>query len=101
MSGLATIAPFGFSFDPVRLLAAYRRLGATSCQFYRNPENPPTIADALKASNAAGVPFDSIHGVFGYDIDPSSPVAEHRRHCLGVYETEGRLARDLGGSMVV
>lgn len=101
MPGLATIAPFGFSFDPVRMLAVYRALGAASCQFYRNMENPPTVAAALKASASAGVPFDSIHGVFGYDLDPSSPVGEHRRHCLSVYETEGKLAQDLGGPMVV
>lgn len=97
MAALATIAPFGFSFDPVRLLTAYRSLGCTACQFYRSEENPPSAAEALRASLAAGVPFDSIHGRFGAGIDPSAPCAEHRRWCLNLYEEEGRLARDLVG----
>lgn len=99
-SGLATIAPFGFSFDPVRMLCAYRRLGVTTCQYFRNMENPPTTAQATRAAAEAGVRFDSIHGVFGADIDPSSPSAEHRRACLKIYEDEGRLARDLCGAAV-
>ena len=48
MAALATIAPFGFSFDPVRLLTAYRSLGCTACQFYRSEENPPSAAEALR-----------------------------------------------------
>ncbi len=95
MAALATIAPFGFSFDPVRLLSAYRALGCRTCQFYRNDDNPPRLSEALAASAAAGVPFDSIHGRFGYTIDPSSPCAEHRRWCVNLYEEEGRLAREL------
>jgi sugar phosphate isomerase/epimerase len=95
MAPLATIAPFGFSFDPARLLRAYRAIGCRSCQFYRNDDNPPSLAEALRASAAADLPFDSIHGRFGFNIDPSAPCAEHRRWCLNLYEEEGRLARDL------
>ncbi len=98
---LATTAPFGFDFDPVRLLAAYRALGCTRAQFYRNEDNAPTVAQALAAVGEAGLAFDSIHGVFGFNYDPSSPDSDHRRHCLSVYEAEGRLALDLGGTMVV
>lgn len=101
MAALATIAPFGFSFDPVRLLTAYGRLGCTTCQFYRSDERPTSTADALRAADAAGLRFDSIHGRFGQHIDPSAPCAEHRRWCLNLYEQEGRLARDLGGLAVV
>lgn len=97
MAALATIAPFGFSFDPVRLLTAYRSLGCTTCQFYRNEASPPGAAEALRAVEAAGLRFDSIHGRFGHAIDPSAPCAEHRRWCLNLYEEEGRLARDLVG----
>lgn len=101
MAALAVTAPFGFTFDPVRFLSAYRALGATAAQFYRNEQKPPTVAEALSAAAAAGVKFDSIHGVFGTHIDPSNPNADHRAQCLNIYEEEGKLARDLGGPMVV
>lgn len=101
MASLACIAPFGFSFDPTRFLAAYRAVGCATCQFYRNEQRPPTIADALKAAEVAGLRFDSIHGVFGFHLDPSSPDERHRKRCLEIYEGEGRLASDLGGPKVV
>lgn len=101
MPVLAVTAPFGFDFDPVRFLAAYRAVGVSTAQFYRNEQKPPTVKEALAAANAAGVRFDSIHGVFGFHLDPSSPRAEHREQCLKVYESEGKLASDLGGPMVV
>lgn len=101
MAVLAAIAPFGFAFDPVRFLSAYRQAGCTTCQFYRNEQRPPTVADALKAAETAGMKFDSIHGVFGFHLDPSSPDERHRKRCLEIYEGEGKLAADLGGPMVV
>ncbi|MFN0012388.1 MAG: sugar phosphate isomerase/epimerase family protein [Phycisphaerales bacterium] len=101
MAVLACIAPFGFSFDPVRFLAAYRAVGCTTAQFYRNEQKPPTVAQALAASDQAGIRFDSIHGVFGFHLDPSSSDARHRQRCLEIYEAEGKLASDLGGPMVV
>lgn len=101
MAVLAAVAPFGFAFDPVRLLLAYRGAGITTAQFYRNENSPPTVAEALKAATQAGVRFDSIHGVFGFHLDPSSDDPSHRATCLEVYEAEGRLACDLGGPMVV
>jgi sugar phosphate isomerase/epimerase len=101
MPDLSAIAPFGFSFDPARFLAAYRALGATTCQFYRNEQRPPTPEAALKAADTAGLRFDSIHGVFGFHIDPSSADERHRKRCIEIYEGEGRLAAELGGPMVV
>lgn len=101
MAGLAAVAPFGFSFDPVRLLRAYRDAGISAAQFYRNERNPPTVAQALKAAKQAGVRFDSIHGVFGFHLDPSRNDPKHRAICLELYEGEGRLACELGGPMVV
>ena len=98
---LACIAPFGFTFDIRRFLRAYAQAGCTTCQFYRNEQNPPTVREALAAAADAGLRFDSIHGVFGYHLDPSSPDAGHRAHCLKVYEDEGKLAKDLGGPLVV
>lgn len=47
------------------------------------------------------MPFDSIHGLFGADIDPSSPDREHRDACLRIYEQEARLALELGVDSVV
>lgn len=101
MPALAVTAPFGFNFDPVRFLRAYKSAGITFAQFYRNEAKPPTVQQALDASRQAGVPFDSIHGVFGEHIDPTSPDAAEQQRCLRVYEDEGRLAVDLGGPMVV
>lgn len=98
---LSTTVPFGFDFDTPSFLAAYRELGCTTAQFYRNPNLPPTTSDALRTIEAAGMRFDSIHGLFGADIDPSSPDRSHRDSCVRLYESEGRLALDLGVSAVV
>lgn len=96
MRTLSTTVPFGFDFDTRRWIDAYRALGCVSCQFYRNPKNPPTPREARALAESAGLPFDSIHALFGTDLDPSSPDADHRAHCLRVYEDEARLALDLG-----
>ncbi|MFN9133080.1 MAG: sugar phosphate isomerase/epimerase family protein [Phycisphaerales bacterium] len=101
MPALATVAPFGFTFDVHRLLSAYAAVGVTTLQFYRNEQKPPTVAEALRLAGSLGLKYDSIHGVFGFHLDPSSDDPEHRKHCLKVYEDEGKLARDLGGPMVV
>lgn len=101
MAHLAAIAPFGFAFDPARFMAAYRMMGVTTTQFYRNEKKPPTLAEALRAAASAGVRYDSIHGVFGEHIDPTSPDADHRARCLDLYEDEARLTKDLGGTMIV
>lgn len=102
MPRLATVAAFGFDdFDPPQTLALYRRLGCRSSQFYRNEDNPPTPADAIAICNEAGVPIDSIHGVFGVAYDPSQPDEQARRQTLDTYRREGELALGLGGPMVV
>ncbi len=101
MRTLSTTAPFGFEFDAGRYLDMYRALGCRWAEFYRNPDRPPTPVEALRIADSSGVHFDSVHGLFGWQIDPSSPDAEHRATCLRMYETEGRLALDLGAPMVV
>ncbi len=102
MPYLATIVPFGFAdFDPVRLLPLYRELGCQRCQFYRNPENPPVLAEARRIVEDAGMPFDSIHGRFGPDLDPSSPDETVRRASVQTYRREGELALQLGAWGVV
>lgn len=101
MRTLSTTAPFGFEFDASRYLETYRALGCRWAEFYRNPDRPPAAVDALRVAEASGVHFDSVHGLFGWNIDPSSPDEGHRQSCLRMYESEGRLALDLGAPMVV
>jgi sugar phosphate isomerase/epimerase len=102
MPELATVAAFGFpDFHPPVILDLYRRLGCTSSQFYRNTANPPAEADAMAICRDAGVPITSLHGVFGSDIDPSSPDEPLRRRSVDRYIGEGELALRLGASSVV
>lgn len=102
MAQLATVAAFGFpDLDPGVLLPGYRELGCEACQFYRNPAAPPTPRDAKRLAEDAGLTFDSIHGLFGPDYDPSCPDERVRRAAIEVYSAEADLAVELGCSMVV
>jgi len=102
MAHLATIAPFGFpDFNPPTHFQAYRRLGCRSLQFYRNEQNPPRPEDALRIARNAGMPFDSIHGLFGRAYDPSCPDEAVRKSAVETYIREGELAVRLGGPVVV
>src|SRR5690606_20366711 len=88
-------------FDTPALLRAYRQLGCVTCQFYRNETAPPDLAEAKRIAEAAGLPFDSIHGVFGEAYDPSSPDETVRARAIEVYRREADVALALGGPMVV
>jgi len=102
MAYLSTIAAFGFEdFHPPTVLAVYQRLGCRASQFYRNPANPPAPAEARRIAADAGVPFDSMHGVFGPEYDPSSPEEPVRRLAIETYRREAELALELGGGRVV
>jgi len=102
MAYLATVAAFGFDdFHPPSVLAMYRSLGCCSSQFYQNVDNPPKPAEARRIAQDAGVPFDSIHGVFGIMQDPSCPDETIRKSTVETYRREAQLAVDLGGPMVV
>jgi sugar phosphate isomerase/epimerase len=102
MAYLATIAAFGFDdFNPSTLLRVYYRLGCRAAQFYRNERNPPDPDDARRLVEDIGMPFDSIHGVFGPQYDPSSPDEAIRKSAVDVYRREGELALRLGGPQVV
>ncbi len=107
---LACTAPFGFAEDPARVLDAFAGLGCVACQCYRRVDDPLDAASrqtsidtgrVLLIAERAGLRFDSIHGVFSDTINPSSPDPSHRAVCAAIYEDEARLARSLGGSMVV
>src|SRR5688572_20909341 len=97
----STTAPFGYEMDPERFLASFKALGCTSVQYFRNREKEPAAKDVAATVARVGMTVDSIHGVFGPDLDPSSPDAAQRALCLKVYEKEARLAIELGGPMVV
>lgn len=102
MPRLATIAPFGFAdFNPPTLLPVYRELGCRTSQFYRNPARPPDLAEAKRIAADAGVPFDSMHGLFGIDHDPSSPDEAVRARAVRTYRSEGEIARKLDAPLVV
>ena len=102
MATLSTTAAFGFDdFDPPVTLALFKQLGCQTSQFYRNESNPPEVAGAIRIADDAGLPFDSIHGVFGNRYDPSSPDEAFRKQTVEVYRREGELALQLGGPMVV
>ena len=102
MAQLATIAPFGFDdLDPSVLLPIYRKMGCQTAQFYRNPDNRPQPAQACQLAAQVGLPFDSLHGLFGPEHDPSSPDESMRRMTIAMYSAEGQLALDLGGPAVI
>ncbi len=101
MARLATIAPFNFEFDTARFLRAYRSAGCSHAQFYRNDKVEIEPEEAIQIIGDEEMEFDSIHGLFGESLDPSSPDDGKRRHSIDTYEREGELAATLGGPMVV
>jgi len=102
MAYLSTIAPFGFpDFNPPTLFPLYKRFGCITTQFYRNTRNPPNPRDARKLVEDLGMPFDSMHGVFGPQFDPSSPDESVRKFAIDTYKEEGELSLVLGGPNVV
>lgn len=102
MALLATVATFGFpDFDPPIILDLYQRLGCRASQFYRNEANPPAAADVARICADAGVPVDSMHGVFGPAYDPSSPDEAIRGDSVAVYQREAETALRIGGPKVV
>lgn len=102
MAYLATVAAFGFDdTNPCSLLPVYRSLGCRASQFYRNVNNPPKPSEARRIAEDAGVPFDSVHGIFGIMQDPSCPDETIRKSTVETYRREAQLAVQLGGPKVV
>lgn len=99
---LGTVAPVGFdNFPPREWLGALRQLGCTVAQVYRNPARKVSTTEIRDALAAGGLPCDSIHGVFGESFDPSAPDEAARRFAADTYKSEGLLAAELGGPLVV
>lgn len=102
MIQLGTVAAVGFDeFDPPEWLGAWRQLGCTVVQAYRNQSRPISVQEMKDAIAAGGLPCDSLHGVFGEQFDPSSPDESARRFAVETYKQEAEICKELGGGLVV
>jgi len=99
---LGSVAPVGFDdFASAEWLGIFRSLGCSTVQVYRNAKANVTI-EQMKDYIAAGeMPCDSIHGMFGEHIDPSSPDETARINAVNTFKREGDIALALGGPLVV
>ncbi|MBN1942697.1 MAG: sugar phosphate isomerase/epimerase [Phycisphaerae bacterium] len=106
---LGTVAPVGFAeFADPAWLGCMRELGCSSVQVYRNrigrggdPAKPVTTREMRDYVAAGEMPCDSLHGLYGNDLDPSNPDESARRAAVDVFKAEGDLAMELGGPLVV
>ncbi len=106
---LGSVAPIGFDeFRDPQWLGCMRELGCTSMQIYRNRHGneadrsgPVTIRQIQEYVAAAELPCDSLHGLYGNDLDPSNPEEKARLAAIDVFKAEGDLALQLGGPLVV
>jgi hexosaminidase len=102
MIRLGTVAAIGFEeFQPAAWLECYRRLGCEVTQAYRSQNRPVSIREMRDAIDAGGMPCDSLHGVFGEELDPSNPDEAGRRFAVDTYKHEADVCRALGGGLVV
>lgn len=99
---LGTIAPVGFdNLPPKQCLDCLRELGCDTVQVYRNQDAQVSVQQMLDVIDASQMPCDSLHGVFGEEFDPSSPIEQTRQFAVGSYKAEGELVLKLGGTLVV
>lgn len=99
---LGSVAPVGFAdFADPGWLACLRRMGCEVVQAYRNEQANVSAERVREYVAAAGLPCDSLHGVFGESYDPSAPDETARRAAVDTYKAEGELALAIGGPLVV
>jgi sugar phosphate isomerase/epimerase len=106
---LGTVAPIGFDdFADPAWIEGMKTLGCTTVQTYRNRHGndsqhtgPVSTQQMLDAIDRIGLPCDSIHGLYGNDLDPSCPDEATRRAAMDVFRGEAELATTLGGPLVV
>jgi sugar phosphate isomerase/epimerase len=99
---LGIVAPFGFEdFETVRFLELYKSVGVGTIQAYRNPDAGITPADVVRVSRLLDLKVDSMHGLFGDEIDPSSPDEKTRLASIEVYRSETDWCREIGGKGIV
>jgi len=102
MMTLGTTGAFGFEdFHPPEVLGLYARAGCRIVQVYRNRLRNISARDVRALMPDEPLTIDSIHGVFGDDIDPSSEDESHRRRSVDLYRAEAEFCRELGGDLVV
>ena len=70
-------------------------------QLYRDPAKPLNINEILGIMRETSMEFDSIHGLFGPNLDPSSTNERIRHESLNVYERECDLVTAIGGLGIV
>ncbi|MFP4354202.1 MAG: sugar phosphate isomerase/epimerase family protein [Phycisphaerae bacterium] len=99
---LGSIAPIGFDdFADPAWIECMQQLGAATCQAYRNPQADLNARDMRTWLDQRPLPCDSLHALFGGDLDPSSPDETLRLHAVDVYRGELQLVRRLGGDLIV
>ena len=102
MMTLGTTGAFGFEdFHPPEVLGHYSRAGCSIVQIYRNRQRDITPRDILSVIDEFPMTIDSMHGVFGDDLDPSAEDEAFRRRSVDVYRREAQYCRELGGELVV
>lgn len=102
MMTLGTTGAFGFDdFHPPEILRLYATAGCTVVQAYRNRLKHITAKDCLALMPDIPLRIDSIHGVFGDDLDPSSEDERVRRKTVDIYKREADFCLDLGGDLIV
>jgi len=99
---LGTVAAIGFEdFPPAQWLGCFRELGCEVVQAYRRQDVPVSARQMADAIAAGGMPCDSLHGVYGEEFDPSAPDETARRLAVDRFKSEGELALELGGPLVM
>lgn len=99
---LGTVAAIGFDeFPPAEWLGCFRQLGCQAVQAYRNASLDISTAQINDAIAAGGMPCDSLHGIFGEQYDPSAPDEQARIFAVDTFKSEGELALELGGPLVI
>ncbi len=98
---LSTTIPFDRGFDIPRFLKLYQQLGCYTGQYFRRQNTTVTPNKAKELIENTGISIDSIHGLMGADLNPSSLDPHIRKQTIKVYQKEADLALYLGGPMVV
>lgn len=102
MMTLGTTGAFGFEdFHPPEVLGHYARAGCTVVQIYRNRQRDIDPGDIRAVVDDFPMRIDSLHGVFGDDLDPSAEDEAFRRKSIDVYRREADYCQALGGDLVV
>lgn len=101
MPVLSVTAPFISRIETPRFLDVFARVGCRSCQYFRDHTTTTDTATAKEVVERAGLVFDSMHGRFGEDLDPSTPDSQLRAETIREYEQEGEIAAALEAPLVV